>query len=592
MMAAMRWLPLIVCALGLGGCSTLPRQPPGSPPPLAEDFVGQTVVQRTWFPADELAFDPIRLGETIPLTPLPVHAKLLGSDEDDAVASLAAKLWLIENARHSIDLVYYIFKRDDAGYAVLGALCDAVKRGVDVRMMVDSAGSLHPTHSELRGLQSCAEQAGVLVDPESRPTTHRARAQVAIINPLSSPFVRWNRRSHDKLLVVDGHQRDRAHAMTGGRNISLDYYGLDHRGERHPGTYQDAEVLVRERESDGMGVGDAVTYYYSLLFLQPGTRLLDPPRPGSRRAAAQRDRSAAALARVRGWPRMRAALEGMPAWMGDGFVEAEVRMAHELGNLANRRAVRGIDAHLEANRNSIQRQWIEWNLKDPPRHLRIVSPYFFFAQYRFTRRGAAFDGAATLLDLLERNPGMQLELLTNSALTSDNPLTQAVIDMDTAPRLLLDREGIAAWRRRAGDRHLEALADDAAWQALMNHPRIHVYQLGRLDARALGGTQDYGKLHAKFIVADQRGFIGTDNFDYRSRLFNNEFGFFFESEALAGELVEEFESLKRRSVRWGTPEWLAMRRQIIDRGGFTGLTTRWQRGIHGVSKATGLHWLY
>lgn len=590
-MPLLRCLPLLL-ALVLAGCASSPGRKSADPPPLAQDFAGQTVVQRTWAPARDLPFDPIRLGETVPLAPLPVEAKLLGAAPDDAVASLAAKLWLIGHARHSIDLVYYIFQRDDVGYAVLGALCEAVKRGVDVRMMIDSAGSLHPTHSELRGLQSCAEDAGVVVDPEGRPTPHRARAQVAIINPLSSPFVRWNRRSHDKLLVVDGHQRAHAYAMTGGRNISLDYYGLDAQGQPDPDTYQDAEVLVRARGDEGMSVGEATTYYFSLLFLQPGTRLLDAPRAGSRRAAAQREQAAAALARVRAWPRLRAALDAMPRWLAQGFVDADVRMAHELGNLANRRAVRGVDAHLEANRNSIQRQWIEWNLKDPPQHLRIVSPYFFFAQYRFTRRGTAFDGAATLLRLVEENPAMRIELLTNSALTSDNPLTQAVIDMDTAPRLLLDAEGMAAWRRRAGDRSLDALADDPDWQALMSHPRIHVYQLGRLDARELGGTEAYGKLHAKFIVADQRGFIGTDNFDYRSRLFNNEFGFFFESEALAGALVAEFEALKRRSLRWGSPEWIAMRRRIIDAGGFTGLTTRWQRGIHGVSKVTGLHWLY
>jgi phosphatidylserine/phosphatidylglycerophosphate/cardiolipin synthase-like enzyme len=389
--------------LGLGGCATLPREEAGTPPPLAEDFVGQTVAQRTWFPARELAFDPIRLGETIPLSPLPVHAKLVGANNEDAVASLAAKLWLIDNAHHSIDLVYYIFARDEAGYAVLGALCNAVRRGVDVRMMIDSVGSLSATHAELRGLQSCAEEAGHLTDPEGRPTTHRARAQVAIINPLSSPFVRWNRRSHDKLLVVDGHQRELAYAMTGGRNVSLDYYGIDARGERDPHAFQDAELLVRARNTEGMAVGDAATYYYSLLFLQPGTRLLDPPRPGSQHAREQRLKAEEALARVRAWPLIRDALARMPGWLNEGAVEADVRMAHELGNLYRQRAVRGVQANLEANRNSIQRQWIEMNQTNPPKHLRIVSPYFFFAQYRLTQRGPAFDGAATLLALVEQN---------------------------------------------------------------------------------------------------------------------------------------------------------------------------------------------
>jgi phosphatidylserine/phosphatidylglycerophosphate/cardiolipin synthase-like enzyme len=105
--------------------------------------------------------------------------------------------------------------------------------------------------------------------------------------------------------------------------------------------------------------------------------------------------------------------------------------------------------------------------------------------------------------------------------------------------------------------------DDPTWQALMNHPRVHVYQLGGLDATAIGGDVAYGKLHAKFIIADDRGFIGTDNFDYRSRLFNNEFGFFYHSAPLSAELNAEFDKLKTKSYLWGSPEWLEARDEAL-----------------------------
>ena len=39
-------------------------------------------------------------------------------------------------------MVYYIFADDLVGLAILGALCDAVQRGVDIRIMVDSLGSV------------------------------------------------------------------------------------------------------------------------------------------------------------------------------------------------------------------------------------------------------------------------------------------------------------------------------------------------------------------------------------------------------------------------------------------------------------------
>jgi phosphatidylserine/phosphatidylglycerophosphate/cardiolipin synthase-like enzyme len=42
------------------------------------------------------------------------------------------------------------------------------------------------------------------------------------------------------------------------------------------------------------------------------------------------------------------------------------------------------------------------------------------------------------------------------------------------------------------------------------------------------------------IVGDTVGFVGATNFDYRSRLYNSEMGFFFDSEELAQATSAEF----------------------------------------------------
>ena len=97
------------------------------------------------------------------VTEIPIQQakiKIIGSSQRSAIKSLAIKIWLIENAKYTVDLSYYIFTRDETVYAILGAVCDAVKRGVDVRIMVDSVGSFSLTHTELKNLQVCGTQAG------------------------------------------------------------------------------------------------------------------------------------------------------------------------------------------------------------------------------------------------------------------------------------------------------------------------------------------------------------------------------------------------------------------------------------------------
>ncbi len=101
----------------------------------------------------------------------------------------------------------------------------------------------------------------------------------------------------------------------------------------------------------------------------------------------------------------------------------------------------------------------------------------------------------------------------------------------------------------------------------------------------------YGKLHAKFIFGNEGGFVGTSNFDYRSNLYNNELGFFFHGDEVRDDLAEVFEQLKATSYRWGTPEWLEMRRKIMEGDSSKAGPARKQRGIYKTLRALGLEYL-
>ena len=249
----------------------------------SDDFITRIYDYRTWIPSSEIPFNPIGLGKRVDIPVNDARTKNIGPTYEDALDSLAAKIWMIENATYTIDLAYYIFKRDTAGYAILGALCNAVKRGVDVRIMLDSIGSFDVTHNELRALETCADEAGLVKDEWGRPTDRKARVQVVIINALSKWSSRNNRRAHDKLIVVDGHVPNRAIVMTGGRNVSVSYYGIHDDGTPDPTAYQDLEIILRSNPpnpGEQSSVGDVATnYYISLMGVMP-CRMVPKSRRG------------------------------------------------------------------------------------------------------------------------------------------------------------------------------------------------------------------------------------------------------------------------------------------------------------------------
>jgi len=612
-----RLLPLLLVSL-LAACATPARRLPDPLQSTEElidhaavnagnrDYIRELYDSRTWVKYKYLQEDPIELGKQAEIPVQHEEVKIIGPSQEDSARSLALKLWMIENAQHTIDVVYYIFKYDVVGQAMLGALCNAVQRGVDVRIMVDSIGSIDPSHTPLMALETCAQQAGVMRTVDEQPTEYRARVQVVIFNALTSLSSWSNRRSHDKLLVVDGAFPGKAIVMTGGRNISLSYYGIKADGTEDPSSYRDLEILLKSRDSDTFSkptVGDTSTIYYTLLFLHKGNKRLypvyidDPEEPGEHPDPfqEQRQRARQSLEFLKSLPVIERYLAEMPGYMNSGFKNADVLLAHELANLTNRNVITEVERNLRDNPNSIQ--YILANYGDDLNRngtLRIVSPYLFIARYYDADGNVIYDGAAEILQWLSEHPDNHVEIITNSVLTSDNFMAQSMIDMDMAPRLLLTPELEAAWLSSLKGGELnEAVVASNTWRKCIDHPQLFIYQTGKLDAATLGkGSVNYGKLHAKFFIGRDAGFVGTTNFDYRSRLFNNEMGFFYVSDEVQGELIDVFEALKADSYRWGTPEWLEMRRQVMALGGIKGWTTRHQRFIFKFMRTTGVDWLF
>lgn len=105
----------------------------------------------------------------------------------------------IQNAKHTIGMVSYIFDADEVGHTFREALREAVQRGVEVRVLIDAVGARYswpPFDNQLRadGIQAV----------RFMPTRV----------PWRAPYM--NLRNHRKILVVDGHI-----GFTGGMNIRV-----------------------------------------------------------------------------------------------------------------------------------------------------------------------------------------------------------------------------------------------------------------------------------------------------------------------------------------------------------------------------------
>ena len=131
---------------------------------------------------------------------------------DGGAAAYPAMLEAIRGAGRSVALQTYILNLDDLGGEFVEALADAVRRGCDVRVLVDGVGSYYgwpPVTGALR-------EAGV-------PTARFLHSFV----PWRMPYL--NLRNHKKILVVDG-----TLGFTGGFNIQAIYSRpVDGRGPYH-----------------------------------------------------------------------------------------------------------------------------------------------------------------------------------------------------------------------------------------------------------------------------------------------------------------------------------------------------------------------
>ncbi len=121
---------------------------------------------------------------------------------ENGAVSKTALLALIDNATQQIELCSFILAPDEMGQELIAALCFAAKRGVKVRVLLDTVGGLQKSRRHIPVLRA----AGIAVR-WFMPLLH---------NPLKG---RSNLRNHRKMVIVDS-----AQLWSGGRNFAAEYF--------------------------------------------------------------------------------------------------------------------------------------------------------------------------------------------------------------------------------------------------------------------------------------------------------------------------------------------------------------------------------
>jgi cardiolipin synthase C len=132
------------------------------------------------------------------------------------IDAFAARAQSAAQAGRSLDLMYYIWRTDLAGWLLIDTLVAAADRGVRIRLLLDDVNVQGFDRTFLALSQH--PQIEVRLFNPVRYRGHAVRRMVEMALGLA----RFNRRMHGKMWIADGRL-----AIIGGRNIGDTYFGVN-----------------------------------------------------------------------------------------------------------------------------------------------------------------------------------------------------------------------------------------------------------------------------------------------------------------------------------------------------------------------------
>ncbi len=394
---------------------------------------------------------------------------------DRGEQALLARAWLVDHARRSIEVQYFIWSTDNIGILASEALLRAARRGVRVRVIVDD----------------------LMIDAPDKTLLALARhpnIDIRIYNPMHSVGIPWyrrllnlftdfrgsNQRMHDKTLIVDGEL-----AITGGRNMADEYFDYDHEYN-----FRDRDALVigavvpQIRASFERFWANPLTVPVERLYAGEGLMQQHVTVRAAEVQAIYDELSAYAVRRDNFTPEVRAAIDAIPATfpqLAQELVWGEVEFISDIpGKNAGDQGLGG---------GGLSSAALARLVEAAQREILIQSPYLVLSD------------EALALFAQARARGVRIRISTNSLASTDN--------LQAMSGYLNQREELLA----LGIEIYEYQPDPQVQRMVMQR-----YAALRAEAPVFA-------LHAKTMVVDPGVvFIGTYNLDPRSENLNTEVG--------------------------------------------------------------------
>ena len=388
---------------------------------------------------------------------------------DDAFSSIASRLHLINKAKYNIDLQYYIWENDSIGHLMLAELLKAADRGVKVRLLID-------------------DQNGTKLDATLKQLAAHPNFEIKLFNPYKFRKLRVidyafrlkhiNHRMHNKLIIADG-----AIAVTGGRNISREYFDASDNFQ-----FTDMDILFYgtavQHANDIFHEfwNDNLSYSVPQLLGNGNQEQLSKLRQYYELTALQKDQ-------------LKKRIELAEKQINKHLKDRPINWAkaHFIADSPNK--IRG-----EATHDQLIYSQMLNIMGEPKQHLELVSAYFVP-----TRKGTDY-----LVNLSKND--VRIRILTNSFLANDVAVVHAFYQKYRHDLL---QNGIKLYEFKP---YIER--NKRTWYEVVTGNVIP----------AKG--KNTSSLHAKFFDIDGMVFIGSFNFDPRSANLNSEVGLVVESDVL------------------------------------------------------------
>ncbi len=392
---------------------------------------------------------------------------------NDAFQSIASRIHLIRKAKYTLDLQYYIWADDFIGNLMLHELLKAADRGVKVRLLID-------------------DQNGTKIDRQLSALLTHPNISIKLYNPYKFRHFRVmdyifrmnriNHRMHNKLIIADG-----AIAVTGGRNISSEYFDASESFQ-----FTDMDILFFGKAVNR--ANEVFTDFWNFQLTYPIDQFI---HKGSEQDLLTLRKSFERLEQAE--------------HTADEKVNLEQK---ELANELNQNKINWAYADFladspkkslgQARGNELISHQIHQHLGDPEQEMDLIAAYFVP-----TKNGTNF-----INQFPKQN--VKVRILTNSFMANDVALVHAFyqkyrVDLLKGGAKLYEFKPYIERNRRT-------------WYEVLT---------GNIIPKK---GKNKSSLHAKFINIDDRVFIGSFNLDPRSFNINTEVGLIVQSDPLQEQI--------------------------------------------------------